>query len=132
METMSLRSCDLWRLRSWEYSPIIISGCRHNDSNQPPVYCQEAERTTQYLYFLLNKGSLQKKRQKKVDICQPSPLFRKSWRTIFLVFSETRPYLGDFWEILFFSPLEVKNTSKNCRVGGTSPPPKKRLHLVSK
>ena len=26
------------------------------------------------------------------------PIFRKSWQIIFLVFSEARPYLGEFWE----------------------------------
>ena len=39
---------------------------------------------------------------------RPSVTFLKKLTNIFLVFSETRPYLGEFWEILFFPPWRSK------------------------
>ena len=35
----------------------------------------------------------------------PPPLFPKKLKTFFLVFSETRPYVGHFWKKKYFSPL---------------------------
>ena len=62
----------------------------------------------------LAKGSLQKKKTKKVDICQlrsdPPPYSEKVDKTFFLSFLKLDHIWGNFGKILFFSPLEVENT----------------------